>query len=293
MINLCLCCDVNVFQGLHVTLRSLLEHTEEKLKIFLITENIKQEHLDHLDSTLKEFKHQYELVVKLIEIASFKGLRGIQGNHFTYARLLIPELIKEKRVLYLDSDLVVKADVSSIYNINLGDNILGARLIPSWKGTIDDQLFSELEVDTSRPYFNAGVLLLDLNKWRANLDDKSIIKFANKYASRLLAADQTILNVFFSNAVTDIGRTSNIEIYPSKAKLTSFENGIYHFVGAPKPWELFSRMTIPNHSLWFSYYKKTHLYKHKISYLSWTIRIKRFIRCLRSYYRAIRYRGQS
>lgn len=79
------------------------------------------------------------------------------NNHTTFLRYLIPELKEFKdldRILYLDSDLVIKKDLVDLYNTDLGDNVLGG---VRWVFGIFMNVHN---------YTNAGVLLMDLNKLR-------------------------------------------------------------------------------------------------------------------------------
>ena len=47
-------------------------------------------------------------------------------NHMTFARYFIPDFVEEDKVLYLDSDLVVTADLTALFEMDLGENYLAA-----------------------------------------------------------------------------------------------------------------------------------------------------------------------
>jgi NDP-sugar pyrophosphorylase family protein len=71
-------------------------------------------------------------------------------------RLFIPQLIQEKKVLYLDIDIIVNIDLMRIYKINCNDTGI------AMKNSI---VYSELKNQQSA---NCGVMLMDLVKLRNN-----------------------------------------------------------------------------------------------------------------------------
>ena len=114
----------------------------------------------------------------------------------TYFRLFIPDLYPQfDKVLYLDSDIVILSDIADLYNVDMGDNLLAA--VP------DDviqiiEVFREyaekvVGVATYKNYFNAGILLM-------NLDELRKFKFQEKFLYLLekvkfsVAQDQDYLN---------------------------------------------------------------------------------------------------
>ena len=68
----------------------------------------------------------------------------------TYLRYFIPTIVFEKRALYLDSDIIVTADLSLLFELPLDDCPLAA--VPTLPNTSEG--------------FNAGVLLIDTDRWR-------------------------------------------------------------------------------------------------------------------------------
>ncbi|MFC3886624.1 glycosyltransferase family 8 protein [Bacillus songklensis] len=52
----------------------------------------------------------------------------LHGSKEAYYRIIIPDLLSEDitKVLYLDCDLIVKEDISTLWNINIDDYFLAA-----------------------------------------------------------------------------------------------------------------------------------------------------------------------
>lgn len=155
----------------------------------------------------------------------------------TYFRLFIPNLYPQyDKVLYLDSDIVILDDIAKLYNIDLGDNLVG--------GAPDDviqkiKVFSEyaeivVGVKDYRKYFNAGVLLM-------NLDAMRKFKFQEKFLYLLdkitfaVAQDQDYLNLMCKGRVKLFDRTWNRMPMEDKHIKTS-DVKLIHYNLAYKPW---------------------------------------------------------
>jgi lipopolysaccharide biosynthesis glycosyltransferase len=80
------------------------------------------------------------------------------SHHF---KLAIPDFILEERVLYLDSDLVILGSIREIYETDLSEVYLAA----VEDMTADDPSLRPY-MDHDAKYFNAGVMLLNLERWR-------------------------------------------------------------------------------------------------------------------------------
>ena len=71
-----------------------------------------------------------ELIRLRPDMGSYAGLPQDWGNSvMTYARLALPQMITEPRVLYVDADLLVQADWESLWEMDLG--MLSSRRLPT------------------------------------------------------------------------------------------------------------------------------------------------------------------
>jgi lipopolysaccharide biosynthesis glycosyltransferase len=86
-------------------------------------------------------------------------------------RLFIPYFIPKEvdKVLYLDVDMIVQKDLSTLYETDLGDALVGAVLDPrivtfdnAWGGVLN---YVQLGLDAKTRYFNTGLLLIPTKKW--------------------------------------------------------------------------------------------------------------------------------
>lgn len=287
-----LCADKNMEAGLHVALLSMLENYSRKdlgIKIYLFLEGFSERDLRLIRETLDQTQSAYDLCVQKVELNVVRSFRSLHGNYMTYAKLFLPDILKdEHRFIYLDSDLVVGTDLYDLYHTKLNNNPIGAVVGGATIGSaLERDFFMELGLSADGGYFNAGVLLFDAVCWRANNLTQRCLDFSNRHPSRLRAADQTVLNAILHKSVLDLERRYNVPVYPSTPTISFEETNdqIIHFVGSPKPWDMFGRSFHRNHHVFKRYCDRTALRGHwQLSPRS----IYRTLRLSRSYLRRLK-----
>ena len=167
---------------------------------------------------------------------------GSRSRHglATYLRFLVPSLLANRyqKVLFLDSDTIVAKPLSPIFDIDLGDRCIGAvRDNLQWR-TPRRQMpeFSERGLSCA-PYFNAGVLLIDIDSFnRSNYLEKAVA-MATRPGESLPRNDQSLLNILFYKSWVEISPIWNWQYtWSSKLFADLAEPIIYHFIGKKKPW---------------------------------------------------------
>lgn len=120
-----------------------------------------------------------------------------------YYRLLIPEFLptETEKAIYIDSDVIVRSDIEALWKQDVGDNYLlaaqdmGAPLVSSGRGLIN---YQELGIPADYKYFNSGVLVFNLKKWRQNNTSSEVIKYLNDYKQQVRWHDQDGLNAILA-----------------------------------------------------------------------------------------------
>ena len=152
----------------------------------------------------------------------------------TYYRIFIAEMFPQyDKAIYLDSDTVVLGDISELYIQEIGNNFVGAITdetvadVPAFRLYVKEAL--GIAPDN---YFNAGILLMNLKKFR---DEDFYSKFNSllgKYKFSV-AQDQDYLNVLCQNSVYYISRLWNKMPVPSN---TVAIPKLIHYNLTRKPW---------------------------------------------------------
>ncbi len=176
----------------------------------------------------------------------------------TYYRLFIPNLYKEyDKALYLDSDIVVLDDIANLYNIDLGDNLVGA--IPdeavSKVPEFVNYVINRIKVENENHYFNAGVLLMNLKKLREIEFEDIFINLIDKVTFNV-AQDQDYLNTICKDQVHYIDKVWNKMPLPDE-NIKDKDIKLIHYNLSFKPWKLDNILYEEN---FWDFAKKTNFY---------------------------------
>lgn len=231
--------DDNYIPYLDVALRSLISNASKKYNYVI---NI-------LNTGIKE---EYQSIIKTLENDNFKiifrdisdKVEFIKGKlknvyHFsivTWYRLFIQSLFPEyDKVLYLDCDIIILEDVSKLYNIHLGNNLLGAARCHI---VSDNDVFGEYAEKfcgvPRQNYLQAGVLIMNLKEFRKRDVENKFAYLINKYNFDVIDPDQGYLNAMCNGSVKIIPNGWNKEAIPAplEGKLN-----IVHYALYKKPWQ--------------------------------------------------------
>jgi UDP-glucose/galactose:(glucosyl)LPS alpha-1,2-glucosyl/galactosyltransferase len=164
----------------------------------------------------------------------------------TFGRLALPRLLPPSvsRVLYLDADLLVVGDVAELLELDLHGAPLAAvrEATDPFLGSLNglEHVF-ELGIDPRLPYFNAGVLLMDLAHLRRAEAEAMCLEYVRRH--RPARMDQDALNAVFHNEFLELPTKWNVEKYYFKTperrlryRALLEDAGILHFEGHKKPW---------------------------------------------------------
>jgi len=286
--------DNNYAMPLAVTMRSALENLKSTRKIFfyiidggitdfnkakilksLITEKCEAEFIQIPDSLIDNILEAHQPMElggsttrpEYISIASFY-------------RLLIPELLPDQieKVIYLDCDLAVKGNLEQLWQTELGENyVLAVRdtWIPYVSSPTAQLNYKKLGIEQDCQYFNAGVLVINVRKWRADDFSTKAINYFRQNLEHIGLYDQGLLNALLVGKWGQLDPRWNFNAtsfydYSSEGYLSwkdsdsQFPEDTYynlvrnpyivHFVSEKKPWT--SRHT-PRKEDFFEYVDRT------------------------------------
>lgn len=241
--------------GLGVTLNSLLKNCSDpqKLNIYILCADLNHDDKENIYKLLK----RYGLIkIELIDFNAkehFGTFSSLQGDLTNYGRLLLQDYILDEKVLYLDADLVVELDVLSLENFDFQGKAIAAVNAGELRFALDYSfLNNDIGLDLDLPVFNSGIVLFNLKMWREKDIKSKCLTFGQKYSTKLISHDQTILNALFAGNFAYLPDEFNLPWYAHINKPVS-KKAILHFVGSPKPWDLFGRYFHKGFSVWKSY----------------------------------------
>lgn len=228
--------DNNYAPFVATTMASILSNTKSYIDFYILDGGIKEDNKERINSLKKNFNNFHLEFLKTNVNEFFRSFK-ISGhlNLTTYSRLLISILKPTlSKVLYLDTDIIVLDDINSLYQINLDKYALGAAWHPS-RILYNNDTKVPLELSNEHKYFNAGVLLIDIQKWKKNNVIENLFLIQKKYNNNILHADETLLNKYFD---------ANYKIFDTVWNYTDYDVvnrpncvvKLRHFASALKPW---------------------------------------------------------
>jgi len=266
-INILVSCNSKYCKYLEVLLISIFEnHKNYVVNIHLIHRELTNENLAGLRSISRQYSQ--ELFVYYISAEHYHDM-VLNDQYFSieaYFRLMAHELLPDylDRVLWLDTDIVVDKDIYSLYNMDFENNYLIACSNYARQPSRVDAKCVDLKTAAKGGYFNSGVLLMNLKKFRDNVSidtyKQAIIKLGEDYFQ-----DQGLLNYLFVTQTIIIQTLEYNFRYAQYMKYMQevndgkpeidFSPRIYHYpctLFKYKPWDLYfndDELNIVSHDL--------------------------------------------
>ena len=231
--------DDNYIPYLDVAIASLIENASKayQYRIIVLNTGLDEENVQKVRQNENDgFKIDFVDISEEVKRIKSRLKNVYHFSVVTYYRLFIASLFPQyDKVVYLDCDLVVLGDISQLYNLELGNNILGAAPEQYVQNTKEFRLYAEkaLGVDPDG-YVNAGVLLMNLAAFRKNEIEKKFTELITKYDFDLLDPDQAYLNYLCLGKIHVLPNGWNKEPLPLACE---GKKNIIHYALYKKPWQ--------------------------------------------------------
>ncbi len=249
--------DQNLKDQLAIVLQSIVDNMKEPADVHVLCRGLDQAYYQQLHDFFPEFNFFF-YNFDLIDYGD--NLRMLSHTTVsTMDRLFLPELLADiDKVLYLDVDILVRADITELFNLELGDNVLAGKRtkLKTWRNLVrlitraslhlTPQNAWELRrrlhatVDMTRGTFNAGVLLLNLRLMRAEEFTANHLYLIEFCAFN----DQDALNVYGGARVLELDAAWNH--VPNQDECE--EPKIIHWAGPNKPWKKMYVWGVPQYN---------------------------------------------
>lgn len=255
--------DNNYVPMVTTTVCSMLENASKDCFYDVII--LEKDFTERNKTIMSDFFSRYEnSCVRFVNVAGIMKAYDLQtsNEHIsveTYYRFLIQKVLPGyKKVLYLDSDLVVEGDISDLFATELGDNLIGAARDIDYLGNLNMNdseriKYSEKVLGLKNPYdyFQAGVLVLNTAEMRKLHPFQKWLEIAAE--PKYIYDDQDILNAHCQGRVTYLDNEWNVmndcggrikkvfsfapaDVFDSYMAAYSAPK-ILHYAGFEKPWK--------------------------------------------------------
>ena len=242
------CCSGNSgLLYLAAAVRSLFEsHSRpDVLRVHILHQFLDQAELDRLYLSWQPWSDNGHVsFYQMSDYLGEKALNPIYGYWFrAWMHKVLPQEIE--KVLYLDYDLLILQDVSSLWDIELGEH-MGAMAEEPDPVRARDELMTfaqgfDIPCDPNQTYFNSGVILVNMKRWResdigAVLDERFAVHRPHDYLF-----DQGEINLVFGSEFLTLAPEYNVihaphydVVHKEKLKAYALNPVILHFAGTEK-----------------------------------------------------------
>jgi lipopolysaccharide biosynthesis glycosyltransferase len=254
--------DNNYVSHCGIMLKSLFFNNKgNMIKINIFHNGIIHDKLNELKNFVINHGHEFHS----IQIDETKIENAPVTQHVTlatYYRVLMPEFLDKDldKILFLDSDLIIRKNILELWDTDLTESFVGACL-----EYVDDKYKARLGLTIGSEYFNAGVLLINLKKWREENVTNNLLDYIKTNSEKLLSWDQDALNVVLHNKWKKLDIKWNIgqnfyrdfnlnQYYSLTMQLFNelkMDPSILHFTGSEKPWNYFNTHPLKQEYLFY------------------------------------------
>lgn len=192
-----------------------------------------------------------------------------------YYRLFIPEILAGvDRVIHLDSDILVRKSIKTLINWDLQGKVLAAT--PNYEYPLQQEVTTKLQWPLDRPYFNAGIQVIDTKLWKECQVARNTLDFLKTQKHKLSYAEQCALNFVIDGNFAQLPPDWNLSRTWWEPKeghrvlhitfddlLKAREDpSLVHFIGPSKPWHF------SNQNPWKRDYLRIRRKFHRLPYFA-------------------------
>lgn len=257
--NIVLASDDNFVQHCAVTITSILCNNSG-VRLYLLTEGLSKYNEGQLQMLVSKLGGELKIVnIPKDFVNKLPMPKDINLSHIsvaTYYRLFIPELLPASvdKCIYMDCDIVVRKSLSSLYEVDLSNYAIGAVYQnDSW--ALYSDVFGRLDIPQKYGYFNAGVLLINIDYWRKHdilslmrnylknnfhlivCHDQDVLNAVLYRETKILDCTWNMLSSYFTKSIFKHKEERFVEYRRQILSGVKDDPAIVHFVSRPKPWE--------------------------------------------------------
>lgn len=290
--NVAFCCNDNFAIPVLVSLVSLFENNKETLiNVYIVTKGLSVNNVKKFDSLSKEYNCTIRIFVIDANLFQNLVLTHERWPIEIYFRYLLPEIIDDDKVLYLDGDVLVRHNLMDIWNADL--NGVACGIVEDENG---DDVCRHNRLGIQMPYFNSGVILFNLQYWRENNILQKLTDYISKNPRKCILPDQDALNAVLEHSVLLLDYSFNFQQkwfdgsqyvqlqYEKLLKIKSIglNPSIVHFCQEIKPWHKEYKCLFKDEYLYYAQKHKfvgfKQIHKHSLLYRIFDFGIRGLIR---------------
>ncbi len=220
---------------------SLSLQTNEDVTVYLMNHSLNNDDVSNLKEYV-ENKCNFNFVEIDVKKTALDNLpvylhMSIETYYRLLAQFLLPASVD--RILWLDADIIILKDITDFYYQDFAGQLLVG--CPDVNYNRDDILEIKEKIGISKQhiYFNAGVILFNLEQMRTETSEKEIVNTCQKLQSKVVYMDQDILNYLYQDKVKyEDSEKFNFQLTNKHSieEINIDKIHILHYSGPRKPW---------------------------------------------------------
>ena len=229
-INICYSSDKNYAKYLSLSLASVLtsKTPEDIIHFYILDGGIGKKDKEKILS-LKNIA-DCRITFVPVDTCKFDSCPMHNSKRLTiasYYRLVISDLLPEvEKIIYLDCDMEIKHSLSELFSTDISQNPLAMV-----EDAASEKHKKRLNIDE---YFNAGMLLMNLNYLRETSFSQKIFDWINVHQDKLKLHDQDVLNLYFAGKIKKLDKKWNFQCKELYTVKTLPDACIIHYVARDK-----------------------------------------------------------
>jgi lipopolysaccharide biosynthesis glycosyltransferase len=136
-----------------------------------------------------------------------KATIGPGRSHVAYCRILLPQLLRVERLIYLDCDVLVFRDLAQLFDFELpAGKFVAAVLDSETRSLADDSrgLIKAMKLPAESAYFNSGVMLMNLDELRQQRFFDRAVEFLTVWKTDYRFHDQSVINFLLHGHIEEL-----------------------------------------------------------------------------------------
>lgn len=209
-------------------------------KAIVLYKDLAEENISRIASlATKNFKIEFVPMQGSFEAITDRMSNRLRCDYFTltiYFRLFIPEMFPQyDKAVYIDSDVVIPGDIAELYDVDIGEKLLGACVDKSVSDVPELARYMEEAIGVPRDeYINSGVLLMNLSALREKKLGEHFLSLLNKYQFDCIAPDQDYINAICRGSIYQLDE--RWDTMPNDRKPPIEDAKLIHYNLFSKPW---------------------------------------------------------
>lgn len=233
-VNFLYCFDTNYNLQAFTSMMSLLDCSTKKINIYVIHNEKNFE----LQVPEKILNHKNLIFFESYQFNDYKhefpNIKNVHISVATYFRLFIQNYLpkKEKFFVFLDPDVIcindpIREIENTMKRLNDTNFTISAKT---------EHNFGVKNINVDDKYFNAGVMLIDYEKWQLNNFHDKLIKKLEDLKNNIVQWDQDVLNSMLNGEYLELKEILNFKAATKSNKIFKSKVLMIHYMGSHKPW---------------------------------------------------------